>query len=400
VSGKLPPMPKDIRTRYQSVYARHRKNCAIEQSRKCDCSPSFYGVAYDRSAGRSRKTRRAPSASAARDLRADLLAAIDRGEVEQRSDLRVGEASDRFLEAVWSGVALNKNGRRYKRRAAEDLADALRGHAIPRLGRQKRLSDVRLKDCQRICDEMVEEGLSGSRVRSVINAIRSLYRWARRRELVMHDPAQDVQLPAMDATPRDRVVSPAELRRLLDVLEPEDALPYALAAYATARRAEVLALDWPHVDFDRGVIELGADPQARKYDASWRVVPMLAPLGVMVRRAFLVKGRPGSGLVCPPYRHAKTARLSCAALTKRADRVWREAHLERVTLHDCRHSAASWMSVAGVPPAVVSRLMGHALQLGGAAVTDRYTHALPDDLDGARRLLDEFIAERERRETG
>jgi integrase len=35
-------------------------------------------------------------------------------------------------------------------------------------------------------------------------------------------------------------------------------------------------------------------------------------------------------------------------LTKRADRAWRNAGLERITLHECRHTFASLMIVAGV----------------------------------------------------
>lgn len=73
--------------------------------------------------------------------------------------------------------------------------------------------------------------LSGSRVRSIANAVRSLYRWAQDRDLADHDPAALVRLPAMDASPIDRVASPAEFAQLLHVLPVDIALPYALARY-------------------------------------------------------------------------------------------------------------------------------------------------------------------------
>jgi hypothetical protein len=42
----------------------------------------------------------------------------------------------------------------------------------------------------------------------------------------------------------------------------EDALPYALAGYGTARHQEIRTLDWLHVDL--GAIELAADEEGRK----------------------------------------------------------------------------------------------------------------------------------------
>jgi len=99
--------------------------------------------------------------------------------------------------------------------------------------------------------------LSGSRVRSIANAVRSLYRWAQDRDLADHDPASLLRLPAMDARPIDRVASPAEFAQLLDALPVDIALPYALAGYGMGRRAQIIRLRWPEVDLDVGAIEWG-----------------------------------------------------------------------------------------------------------------------------------------------
>jgi integrase len=386
------------------VFARHRKSCAKETrpEGRCTCRPSYYGVVYDRAERHHRKTRRYPNPTAARNAKGELERMLDRGETPERSDVRVGEAVERFVRAAESGVALNKHGKRYKRRAVEDLAGALEQHVVPSLGR-KRLSDVRRRDCQKLCDELTAKDLSGSRVRTVINAVRSLYRWAQDRELVAHDPAALVRLPAMKAKPRDRVATPAHVRRLVAALPIEDALPYALAAYATARRAEILALRWRDVDRGAGVILLGRDEDARKYDASERAVPILAALSPLLRRAQVAAVAPDPGaLVCPPRRYGKTGRLGAGPLQRRAVTAWEAAKLEPFGLHELRHSAASWMDAAGVPPKVASVLMGHSVpdrQPGAADITlARYTHAMPGYLEDARDLLDVFVAERERRE--
>ena len=122
-----------------------------------------------------------------------------------------------------------QHGHRYKPRAIDNVDESLRLHVEPALG-NKRLSDIRRGDMQAIVDELAPR-LSGSRVRSVVNAVRSLYRWAQDRDLAGHDPAALVRLPAMDATPIERVASPADFADLLAALPLDKALPYALAGY-------------------------------------------------------------------------------------------------------------------------------------------------------------------------
>ncbi len=165
--------------------------------------------------------------------------------------------------------------------------------------------------------------LSGSRVRSIVNGLRSLYRWAQDRELTSHDPAALVRLPAMDATPVERVASPAEFARLLAVLEPQDALPYALAGYGMGRRAQIVRLRWPEVDLKVGALEWGIEWEARKYEASRRVVPVVPPLLVLLKSVYLEQGRPKEGLVCPPHTEwALTGLLNTGWLAKRAGHTW------------------------------------------------------------------------------
>jgi integrase len=89
----------------------------------------------------------------------------------------------------------------------------------------------------------------------------------------------------MDAKPRDRVATPAEFAQLLAALKLEDALPWALAGYATARKQEIRVLDWGHVDLKLGAVALAADEEGRKPGGSWRVVPLVKPLKTTLREA-------------------------------------------------------------------------------------------------------------------
>jgi hypothetical protein len=69
----IEPMPRDTRTRYQGVFARHQKRCQLEQGgERCTCKPSYWGKVYDRAQGSPVRTRRFKTGEAARNARADL----------------------------------------------------------------------------------------------------------------------------------------------------------------------------------------------------------------------------------------------------------------------------------------------------------------------------------------
>ena len=410
----MTPKPVDTKTRYQGVYARHQITCALGVGRKkCSCTPSYYGIVWDRVEHRQRKTARFRGAIEARDARADLMDSLRKGTVSRDSGMTLGEARGKFVKAAREGVVLNKWRRRYRRRAVENLESSL-AHIPDHLAR-KRLGNVRRGEVQALVDQLAER-LSGSRIRAVVNALRSLYRWAQERELVNHDPAQRVRLPATDAKARDRVATPAEFIALLDALalqtpderkaersrSPQnaqrDSVPFALAAYATARHQEIRVLDWSHINLDLGAIELAGDEEGRKPGGSWRIVPMVAPLRSILRKEWMAQGRPKKGKVCPPRKRSESGMVALGNVQERVHRRWRDLGLEPIGLHEARHTAATWLDHAGVSPKVASQIMGHKTpeyQPGAARITlERYTHMLPGELERAREMLDKFLAER------
>lgn len=387
---------KDTRTRFQGVFARHQHHCALEEGRRCNCKPSYYGVCYDPARHKRVKTKRMRTADGARNARADLARMIEAGEAPIANAVRLTDARERFVKAAREGRALNKHGHRYKPRTIDNLEESLVLHVEPELG-TRRLSRIGRGEIQAIVDEL-SPALSGSRVRSVVNAVRSLYRWAQDRDYASHNPAALVRLPAMDATPIERVAPPADFADLLAALPLDDALPYALAGYAMGRRAQIVHLRWEEVDLKIGAIEWGVEWEARKYEASRRVVPTAPPLLAMLKRAYLEQGRPdGRHKVCPPRgnNNNRSGLLDTPGLGVRARKAWGEAGLTPITLQESRHTAATWLDAAGVPPKIASVLMGHATpqrQPGAAHITlARYTHALPEDIEDARNKLAAYL---------
>jgi integrase len=412
----------DTKTRFEGVYARHSLNCnlAIEMPR-CTCTPSYYGVVWDPIEHCQRKTKRFPKATAARDARVDLRDATRSGAVAPKAKkATLGDLRTELIEGVQSEVILNKWGRPYRKRAAKDLESALKH--LPAKLLCKPADEVKSGEIQALIESLAEprkgkKPLSGSRRRAVASGIRVLYRFAKDHEYAVDDPASETRLPAADEKPRDRVAAPAEFAELLAAIGTRtpaekkegkarspraalsDRIPYALGAYATARHQEIRVLDWKDVLWDVAALELAADEEGRKPGGSWRIVPIVAQLMVILREEWIAQGRPSSGPVCPPRRKSASGRISLESVQSLVHRRWRDLGLEPILLHEARHTAATWLDHAGVSPKVSSEIMGHktpTYRPGAARITlQRYTHMLPGELERAREQLEAFLRERE-----
>lgn len=396
---------RDRKTRYQGVFARHQTGCRLEHGgQRCNCTPSFYGVVYDRAERKPVRTRRFPSVDMARNARRDLQAQLDRGETPTVArGLTLTQAREKFVAQAEAGVALNKRGQRYKPTAIRSIEQTVKQHAEPVLGR-RRIGDIRRKDIQDIVDRMGVKQLSGSRIRTLVNGIRAIYTWAQDREQVYHDPAQRVKLPALNIQPEQRIVTPGQFAQLLGALDLEDQVFYGFAGYAWARAAQIQRVRWRDIDLNDGTVEWGVDWLAAKYAASHRGVPLLPPLLTLLKRLYIQQGRPAGEqlLFEPKQRRARNASgvVSTMGYANRATKSWTAAGLARITLKQARHSGITWLDAAGVSPRIASYLAGHAIpkqQAGAAPVTLQvYTHVLQSDVDRAVERIVAYLAEHER----
>jgi integrase len=188
---------------------------------------------------------------------------------------------------------------------------------------------------------------------------------------------------------RERFATPQEAELLLDALPVADRPLWATALYAGLRRGEVMALRWSDVDLKAGTIHV-----TRSWDVEHgpgdtksrnrRAVPIIALL-----REYLAAQRlaqpPGGELCFGPDGHQP---FHPDNLQKRADKAWAATGLERVTLHDCRHTFASLAIAAGVNAKSLSTYMGHSTV---AITLDRYGHLMPGNEAEAATLLDIYL---------
>src|SRR3954469_13973419 len=94
---------RDTRTRFQGVFARHQQACRVADGgdpKACNCTPSYYGVVWDRAARKHVKTRRFKGVMEARNARKDLMEALAHGTAISVAGPRLDAARQDFIAAA------------------------------------------------------------------------------------------------------------------------------------------------------------------------------------------------------------------------------------------------------------------------------------------------------------
>ena len=152
----------------------------------------------------------------------------------------VAAAIEEFIEAAEEARALNRSGRRYRPSALRDLAGILRFHVGPALG-DRVLADVRRADVQALVDSLGQQGLSESRIRSVISALRALYGHAIDQHYAEYNPADTLTMPSVPDEDEEEEETPRPLADDADY-EPVAVLPERLLSVALRASLVVFAV--------------------------------------------------------------------------------------------------------------------------------------------------------------
>jgi integrase len=367
------------------VVERHARSCSSREGRRCNCTPSFEAWVW--SPRDHRKIRRSfATAAAARGWRRDARSNVANGKLRAASSTTIGEEARAWMDRAKRGDARARGGRPFKPSVLRTYTRDLERYVIPALG-PTRVSQVRRRDVQeRLVDDLVARGLSGSRIRGVLNALRAVLRRPLQADELIADPTGRLDLPAGERA-RERAASPTEAAALLAALPEDDRALWATAFYAGLRRGELRALRWS--DIDSGCTEIRVqrgwddvegviEPKSKK---GIRRVPVASALRLLLlehkartgrRDDELVFGRTGGAPFTPTHIRER-ARGAWAAAAVGAFLRGEPSNLEPIGLHECRHT---FMHAAGRTLEEIGDYVGHS----SAYMTDRYRHLL----DGAR----------------
>jgi integrase len=388
------------------IRRRHARNC---KSKSCGCPWEAF-VYLKRERKKLRKT--FATQAEAKSWRADRLVAANRGTLRAPTGTTVWQAAEALMVGARDGSIPTTSGKRYKPSTLRGYRVALDKRLLPVLG-DRRLGDVQRADVQDLADGMTAEGFSASTVHNTLDPLRVIYRRARRRDEVTHDPTEDLELRRPDGK-RDRIASPAEAAKLIAAVDVEERALWATAFYAGLRRGELQALRAESIHLHERYIEAGRGwdaiegEQEGKSEAADRRTPILDVLYPLLTAHLLRTGRRGSDLVFGrsaelPFNPETIRRNALVAWgwrevverkdgKRRATLVKaREDALEPITLHEARHTCASLLIAAGVNPKALSTIMGHATI---AMTFDTYGHLMPGGLDEAAAAANAYLASR------
>jgi integrase len=134
-------------------------------------------------------------------------------------------------------------------------------------------------------------GVSPRTRNNLRNSVQTLFAFAKAKQYVgkAHDEMDFVAL-AKETEGEIEIYTPAEMAEMLSLAKPNLVPFLALGAFAGIRHAEIQRLEWPDINFEKGIIDI----KARKAKtASRRIVPLLDNL-----RAWLESERKADGVVC------------------------------------------------------------------------------------------------------
>jgi integrase len=364
------------------IEARHTRACPSHKRNgggRCTCKPSYQASVWDKRAGKPIK-RTFTTKAAAKLWREDALVAVRGGTIAADRGPTLNAALDDWVELLRAGGERTRSGDPYKPGTIRDYERCIRRFGFREALGHYRVRELRTTDAQRWVDDMVRsEKMKPATIDAAVTPLKAFYRRAIIRGDATTNPFVGIMKPAVRCKVREGV-SPVLAAAMLEVLPVEDRRVWAIAFYAGLRRGEIIGLDPARdVDLAAGVIHVRrgwdmidgeVEPKSRK---GKRKVPIPALL-----RDYLdaIDGPLGE-----PNWIART--------NVRAARAWTAAGLPTITLHEARHTYASFMNAAGVNAKALSTFMGHATI---AVTLDLYGHLFPGSEDEAATLLDAYLA--------
>lgn len=298
-----------------------------------------------------------------------------------RAAATVAELCDLYLKRVEAGEVRTRMGRPKRASTVATDRGRIERHIKPVLGK-RRVADLTPQDIRRFIAAVARgdtkadvktkkrgraivtggEG-TASRTAGLLSGILS---FAVDEGMRSDNPAHGVER-AKDGK-RDRILSPAEYRRLggaLEALQAKKANPWGIAAtrllaLTGARRGEILGLRRDAIDPDRQTLTLEESKTGRS------VRPIGKPAIEVVRS---VKGVKGNPYLFPASRGEGGHYLGLP-------RFFRDlcgaAKLKDATPHVLRHSFASVANELGYAEPTIAALLGHARH----TTTSRYVHVV------------------------
>jgi len=251
----------------------------------------------------------------------------------------------------------------------EDYRKTLRGHLLPEFG-GLRLSELSRKHAKEYAAKLVEKGVSTKRIGNIFSPLRVALDDAVEDEKLDVNPLANwkIRRRKNEGRRRDDHVDPfdgEERKAIMGALVDQGLNLVQFWFWSGLRTSELVALDWPDIDFVRGVARISRaltqaadEPEEPKTDAGFRDVKLLPAALEALRRQkthTYLKGR-------EVFQNPRTGERWTGDQALRKT-LWTPA-LKRAGVryrnpYQCRHTFASMMLMAGEHVMWVAKQMGH-----------------------------------------
>lgn len=242
------------------------------------------------------------------------------------------------------------------------------------------LSKVTGGDVQRWIDRRSQERkkneqqIKPATVVSEFVTLSAVFREARKRGYIVHDPCRGLSLPRVN-NKIIRCLSDLEEERLIPACGEPLRPIVETGLYSGLRKEELLDLRWGDLDFDQALLTVQHGKGEKK-----RYIPMIPEL-VEILKA--IPRKVTEGEASPYVFNNPDTGTRWVDIRKPWFAALKVAAIRNFRFHDLRHSFASRMVQRGVPLKAVQELLGHA----DIKTTMRYAHLAPSDLTKAVSVL-------------
>ncbi|WP_079480601.1 tyrosine-type recombinase/integrase [Halobacillus salinus] len=288
----------------------------------------------------------------------------------------------------------------------------LKNHILPTFGDQHIDQIKPIHIVNFISDLEKTTTLSQGTIQYVYRVLRNVLQRAADWELIIKNPVVTVQRPKTQAKRKVNVYEPNEVKQLFDIAKTQPRhwrVFLSLALACGMRRGELLGLEWDHINFEEGTLEvvqvIGRGEKGRpvlkepKSNTSKRVISL--PKSVLIElnehRLRWVKEKLKAGelweekdrefIFCNEFGkhfYPTTPTTWWRRFTKKAD-------VRFIRLHDLRHTSATTLINQGIHAKIISERLGHS----DIRITmDTYGHALRSaDQEAANKMNEVFYGE-------
>ena len=252
---------------------------------------------------------------------------------------------------------------------AKSYRDYATVHILPALGKYP-VNQITWRTLQKFCDTMLKNHTK-STVKKFFIVIRGSLDDALRDEAILTNPERLVRWPKAERVEKARALTPDEVGRLLKAAEQAGEPMRAaitLALFYGLRRSEACGLRWTDIDFTKGTMHVQhtvtqngtvlLDDDHTKTRGSNRTlvlidqtIPYLKQLRAEQAKAGLLMDK----VVAWP--DGKPLRPD--GITRMFSTILRNNGIEKARYHDLRHTAATMLANAGVPPKQLQAFLGH-----------------------------------------